>query len=81
MNVDRIVALPTPNDQAPLVPMPSPSTSRPCERFWHCALRVVNTLTFPSCNRFDLNRRARSARPIAEAAVAAMEIEDETLLV
>jgi hypothetical protein len=81
MNVDRIVALPTPNDQAPLVPMPGLSTSRPCERFWHRALRVVNALTFPICNRLHLNRRVRSARPIAEAAVAAMEIEDETLLV
>jgi hypothetical protein len=80
MNVDRIVALPTPNDQAPLVPMRGLSTSRPCERFRHCALRV-NALTFPSCNRLHLNRRACSARPIAEAAVAAMEIEDETLLV
>lgn len=78
MNVGRIVALPTPNDQAPLVPMPGLSTSRPCERFWHRALRVVNALT---CNRLHLHRRARSVRPIAEAAVATMEIEDETLLV
>src|SRR6266478_8089024 len=50
-----------------------------CERFRHSATRGVDALTFPICNRFDLNRRARSARPIAEAAVAAMEIEDETL--
>jgi hypothetical protein len=45
------------------------------------ALRVVGALTFPFCNRFDLNRRARSARPKAEAAVATMGIDDETLLV
>src|ERR1019366_10394779 len=33
---------------------------------------------FPICNRFDMNRRLHPTRPIAETAVADMEISDET---
>jgi len=75
MNVDRIVAPPTPNDQAPGSAFAQMSPLQDAVR----TLGVVNALTFPICNRFDLTRRARLERPIAEAAVATMEIEDETL--
>jgi hypothetical protein len=51
MNVDRIVAPPTPNDQAPGSAFTQMSPLQDAVR----TLGVVNALTFPICNRFDLN--------------------------
>jgi hypothetical protein len=72
MNVVRIVALPTPDDQAPRPAF----ESRPLQDAVR-ARCAVGALTFPICNRCDPNQRTHSARPTAEVAVAKMEVEDE----